>query len=300
MQPTVLKYKDLSVDQILKDLAWIMQGADLLSKPARGLNYRFLTNDFWNDFEVINQHNPKIRKELSTFFNSDQQFILGKYFEKLLAWLFNKSTRYEVILSGYQLHEKQTTLGEIDFLLFDLIRQDYVHLEVAVKYYLGHNNTSDPASWIGPNGQDNLGKKLQKFSHQLALSDRLSNVLMPDIPIKKAVLLRGYFFKGMDAESWPENARVSFNNHNSWMYHHQLGAIDHAHYRYFLRPKHSWLALAQPLNTKEITEDDFENVITNELERIGKGILITGVPKNQTHPQRNIMIVPDQWPELVK
>jgi hypothetical protein len=66
-------------------------------------------------------------------------------------------------------------LGEFDFIIFDRKTQKINHVEVAVKFYLGHQNynqsTCKPIkknlplhnwhNWVGPNFRDTLAIKMR-------------------------------------------------------------------------------------------------------------------------------------------
>ena len=102
--------------------------------------------------------------------------LLGKRFERLLAFYFQADPEFKVLHAGWPIHAsgkgKGGTIGEFDFLLKHLPSGQTWHLEVACKFYLAERNSASWATFKGPNAQDTLSGKMDKLVQQLALSDR--------------------------------------------------------------------------------------------------------------------------------
>jgi rhomboid family GlyGly-CTERM serine protease len=106
--------------------------------------------------------------------DSFHQDRLGIYFEKLIASYIGHSTRYAPIADHVQLKSDQNqTIGELDFVVHDLLNEQYEHWEVATKFYLGVAPTNDIDNWLGPGLKDFLHRKWQRLNeHQLPLSNQ--------------------------------------------------------------------------------------------------------------------------------
>src|SRR5690606_35802865 len=74
--------------------------------------------------------------EIDTNFSKLNKLPLGKYAESLLNIYFKNCKEFELLANNIQLIKENKTIGEIDFLLKDLIKEEYIHLEFALKYYL--------------------------------------------------------------------------------------------------------------------------------------------------------------------
>lgn len=103
--------------------------------------------------------------------------FLGPYFEALWQFYLMHSERYALLEHSVQFHEHGRTLGEMDFIVFDHLKKQHVHQELAVKFYLQtpmYSQTGDsqtPQLWVGPNANDRLDLKLSHLEHkQLKLS----------------------------------------------------------------------------------------------------------------------------------
>ncbi|MGI9320628.1 MAG: DUF1853 family protein, partial [Thiogranum sp.] len=98
---------------------------------------------------------------------------LGNYFETLWRFWLNSNQRYRLLFANLPLHSGSRTLGEFDFLVKDEKTGKTLHWEIAVKFYLGVDDTSQPANWLGPAQQDRLDIKTSHLlNHQGRLSQR--------------------------------------------------------------------------------------------------------------------------------
>lgn len=92
---------------------------------------------------------------------------LGLRFEYLMwYWLLDTQYHdYQLLGHSIQIFQGRTTLGEIDFLLFNQVTQQVEHWEVALKYYLAEHQ-AQLAHWYGLNRSDTLQRKLKHFTEQ--------------------------------------------------------------------------------------------------------------------------------------
>ncbi|MEL6977000.1 MAG: DUF1853 family protein, partial [Bacteroidota bacterium] len=66
-----------------------------------------------------------------------------------------RSKTYEVVLKNIPVLEGKTTVGEIDFILKDLVRDEVVHVELTYKFYVIDPSISEPIHrLLGPNRRD--------------------------------------------------------------------------------------------------------------------------------------------------
>ncbi len=80
------------------------------------------------------------------------------------------STRFELLGSQLQIHGTSSTLGELDFLLFDREQNTPIHLEMACKFYLLDEFSEGTKAWVGPNRRDSLQQKYEKWrTHQFPM-----------------------------------------------------------------------------------------------------------------------------------
>lgn len=98
---------------------------------------------------------------------------LGVYLECLWQFLLQQHPNYQLIGHNLPVYEGKRTLGELDIVYRDLQQEQFVHLEIAVKFYLAvpDQDATRLSSWWGPNSKDQLQRKYNRLcDHQLPLS----------------------------------------------------------------------------------------------------------------------------------
>jgi hypothetical protein len=131
---------------------------------------------------------------------------LGIYFEQLWHFFLSRDPALELVAHNLPVRDGGRTLGEFDCIYRCHQRQRYYHLELAVKFYLGHRQATTSATashwheWLGPNTQDRLDRKIARlFQHQIRLADTpagrtcLASQGIPE-PARE-VSLKGYLFQ---------------------------------------------------------------------------------------------------------
>jgi len=108
---------------------------------------------------------------------------LGHLYEDALAVLLESTPRYDILAQGLPIRQDAGhTLGELDYLLRDLVSDRTIHLELAVKFYLAVE-TESGLRLPGPDARDHYFRKLEKMrSHQLVLLDKVDKFrdLLPE------------------------------------------------------------------------------------------------------------------------
>jgi hypothetical protein len=296
----IIRYRELHSDQLLQDLFWCINSENLLIENPPDLDGDLLKslvgNNYRNEFQSW-FHSLKVKPDkLIDFFDSNDQLIVGKYFERLLYFFFEHFSQYEIILAGKQLFDKKRTIGELDFVINDRGIKRILHIEVALKYYMSYRNTAKHSMWIGPNGSDTLAKKMRKFNAQLALSksNEIKNIALVD---DKLVLLKGYFFRHYSSNEYPH-----FYNPNiedcSWMYLDEMDSGLDAKSLYCIVPKNRWLSFYLDDTLIFNDGDKIKSEIREQIARIGKGIMLAHVDATQNNVLKKLIVVPIKWPRL--
>ena len=148
--------------------------------------------------------------------NTPRHNRLGLYYEALLSFWFENNAPWELLAHELPVYDGKRTLGAFDFLLGT--EQGVVHVEVAIKYYLGVDGGlvggvdagldtgADWFDWIGPRQKDSLGRKLNKMlDKQLLLSEHpcgqeaLAKAGIPK-PVDKKLWFKGIYFRPHDSD----------------------------------------------------------------------------------------------------
>jgi hypothetical protein len=135
----------------------------VLSCPTLTLGVKYQINNEW--LEELRKHASIPSYEA---YNGNQR--LGFYYQWLWLKIIKAHSNYELIAEEVQLQWANQTVGAIDFLVRNMINNELEHWEVAIKFYLEHQD-----NWIGPNAKDQLDKKINRMSdHQLKLSHHIA------------------------------------------------------------------------------------------------------------------------------
>lgn len=131
---------------------------------------------------------------------------IGKQFEELASLYFNLNNNVIDINRNIQIKKDNVTLGELDFMI--RLPDTWVHLEVAVKFYLldGIGNQMD--HFIGPGRADRLGAKWQHMiHHQLPIARSAEGVsTLASLGIEQfsqAIWIKGALFYHWRQEALP-------------------------------------------------------------------------------------------------
>jgi len=106
------------------------------------------------DIELINKH-----------------LYLGKRAEHFMWSYLKAQDQLSNVMHSIQIQNKNTTLGEADFLFYNKDLEKWVHLELVTKFYI-YNSDEEAENykhWIGPNLKDTFEYKLEKLKHHQLL-----------------------------------------------------------------------------------------------------------------------------------
>ncbi|MEJ2044332.1 MAG: DUF1853 family protein [Reinekea sp.] len=145
---------------IHSDVEWILNAPSLLTR----------SEELWQMPVPENIDYSIIWQNLETI-TSRRSGKLGLYFETLVHAMFMAHPRFELLANNIIIRHNGRTLGEVDLLLQDLETDEVIHLELALKFYLGLTGPGEPATrFIGAGLHDFLHRKLHRlYHHQLVL-----------------------------------------------------------------------------------------------------------------------------------
>ena len=239
----------------LRDLAWSLLYSTLFSPipklPPEWFNSDYIdstsTGYFLSWLQKIDGNPSALNEHLA----EQRSTRLGIYYEQLLSFYFkyyeiNGERRFDLLAKNHQVNADKRTLGEFDFIVFDRNTQCIQHIEVAVKFYLGHqdynHSTLKPIeknrplhnwhNWVGPNFRDTLAIKMRHLQeHQLLLGKTIAGAqsLIDLIKIKGyknnidqnitcRLHISGRFFTPLSSDLQPPTYCAQTNIKNFWLY----------------------------------------------------------------------------------
>ena len=235
---------------------------------------------------------------------------LGIYFEQLWHFFLQQDPEIELICHNLPIQHQGRTLGEFDCLYYCYQRKHYIHLELAVKYFLrlpraGDSATSNGLSeWVGPDNRDRLDLKLQQLlQRQILLGDHpAAQQTLTGLGIdklSKEIALKGYLFQAAPHTTGPEgynydcrlNSWVSFNKirpHCS-----TLNATT-----YLIPPKMKWLSPIYCDHACEtMTEDELQTHLTRYFAQDYYPLLIAALDDSGNELSR-FFATSKNWPDI--
>ena len=139
----------------LADFKWCVQSPPLMQ--------------FNDDFRWPPEAWFETRKLSFEFIPTSHEYKLGLRFEAIIAGWIEQEPSLNLLEKNLTIHDKRRTIGEFDLIVDNNGTTE--HWELAVKFYLGTNETINPSNWHGPDPSDTLAKKINRMeSHQLKLS----------------------------------------------------------------------------------------------------------------------------------
>jgi len=186
--------------RVVRDLAWAIASPPLVTGRFGGVIW-------WDESFVLAEYKaclPTLEKldkdptPLLDYLDRQNVKALGHRFEALVGYWLEISPNIELLHQSVQLHGEGRTLGELDFILRDKHSQQVIHLEVAVKFYMGLAPLQDSTRWYGSNLKDSFSKKINHLKTQQTQLSLQHPKLLP-IPIdQRCCCVKGRLF-------YPEN-----------------------------------------------------------------------------------------------
>lgn len=134
------------------------QCAGFLNTPSLWVNEQFGISQFI--FPEINLAHFKPQPPT-------KQLRLGHQMEQVFKQLIDHSTTHHIRLHNLPVKQGKQTLGEIDFIIEDMVNQKILHIELTYKFYIIDLDISEPMHRLmGPNKRDMFFTKMEKIKNE--------------------------------------------------------------------------------------------------------------------------------------
>lgn len=240
---------------------------------------------------------------------------LGIYFENLWHFFLQHDPAVDMIAHNLPIRSEGRTIGEFDCIYFCHHRSRYIHLELAVKFFLGVATTSEnPAytesaqsselnQWWGPECQDRLDLKVRHLlDRQINLSDhsaaKLSLAELGIESLDKEVEIKGYLFQSRDNPIRPPEGYSGESIPGQWVHLKNLG--EHCHElgtMYFKHlPKFQWLSPTVEIDTAStLSSSELEQLMLRHFESESRPQLVSALDETGVECCR-FFVVGNVWP----
>lgn len=155
---TISKVNQIS-DPLLRDVVWLVY-LPSISKGQIDEEYDINLLDEGNIDQLIQWANSIKAEKLPV---PKSNLPLGKYAELLMEAYLQNHKKYQLIASNLQLIDGQLTVGELDYLFKEIFSNTFVHLELAIKYYL-KVDYQGKIRFLGPSTKDYFERKVEKLT----------------------------------------------------------------------------------------------------------------------------------------
>jgi len=299
--------------KIVSDFLWALNSPEILCESPE-LNHPLVPTKTLHAMAKkarwVFKNHPEKKTQFWRLINEASVTKLGYYFEALIGTWLEMDQDFNLENKNLVISEDKITIGEIDFLLYQIALKTHFHWESAIKFYL-----YDPTcqQYIGPGGVDRLDLKVNKlFNHQLKLTEHKAFInhlddKKKDIEYTPQCLLKGkLFYRPENLESTLDNPMHLNPNHlkGLWLYHKEIESyFASASGRWVILPSLYWLSEANVL-WHEL--DPFET--SSIIDRIKKYFKVEKKPlflayfenphNNGWHLVQQTFIVHDDWPNL--
>jgi hypothetical protein len=298
---------------LVRDLAWIALAPDLIAtpwpgRPARGdmgLEEDERLARYLDELEA----NPQ---GLERGVGNTVAGRMGHYHERLWQFLLDTAPGTRLLAWNLRIHEGKRTLGELDLLYRQRSDPTPVHLEVAIKFYLGlpegPGPVYDQARWIGPGGADSLATKREHLDrHQLRLTERpetrltIRQHIQPrdigsalEIPIQRQLAMPGVLFYPWQAPLPAPREAASDHLRGHWLHwcdwrRLRDGLAPHTRAAWLVKPH--WLAL--PRDEAFVPLRQVEARLAQHFSRPAAPVQIALLSPAS---RRRLFVVDDSWP----
>ncbi|WP_417521657.1 DUF1853 family protein [Marinobacter sp.] len=281
----------------IRHLAWLCQTPQLLHSPITIDPAHYLPPNYPGLLKCWDQ-----KPETAPLLLSEPpQRRLGFYFERLYQVLLNDLLGWPILLKNQQIQSNGRTIGELDFVVHNLIDDRIEHHEIAIKFYLGVPASDGPTFWYGPNARDRLDIKttslLEQQSQRTQRPETLALLSEFNIagPLTPRVFMPGYLF-------YPTNEQVQTpayvpDGHlrGSWMYITDAKALDTSHWVVLNKPHWigNWYQTDPPDTTH--TQDALERVEHRAVPQLFA--MMQKDPETENWLEINrVFVVPQAWP----
>lgn len=281
----------------IRHLAWLCQAPQLLGSPITFEPGRCLPTDYTATLQAWDR-DPDSAPAL---LREPPQRRLGFYVERLYQVLLADLLGWDILLQNRQIQSNGRTIGELDFVVHNHIRDRIEHHEIAIKYYLGVSRPDGRPLWYGPNARDRLDLKTDRMLHQQSHRAQLpeARTLLAEAgitgPLTPRIFMPGYLF-------YPDHQTLAAPEHvpaghlrGRWRYLSQVSLPDMAGWVVLNKP--NWIGpwcQREPPQTGEVI------AALDTVERFAAPRLFALLRKDSTrdlwHESDRLFVVPDNWP----
>jgi len=283
---------------VVRDLVWAIASPPLMR--AAGNSCTWFSDDWYQqrylDSGAWLQQLDRDPTPLLEAVAAQKDRRLGNYFETLWAFWLEADERYDLVARNLPVREGGDTLGELDFIIRDNRSGLNYHWEVAVKFYLGVDDTSLLHNWHGPGKRDRLDIKLQHLRERQSLICRLpqTQAMLQELGLEIegcAVILKGrLFYPRTPAEPRPPEGACDSHLRSYWFRLADFLASTDDGERFVPLLRTGWMSAHSEVSASGCSRRELEHAIAQGVYRLPLYLLRIGASRGS-----RLFLVPDDW-----
>ena len=230
-----------------------------------------------------------------------QQGRLGLYYEALWQFFITEDPAFDLIAHNLPVRDGGRTLGEFDLLYFCREQQRPVHLELALKFYLGYAPAGSETGfdqWLGPNSRDRLDLKLarlQEHQAQLGLGAAGSAALraVGIDQVLPRIHLAGRLYRPVSRRMPPPPAYREDQPLQRWCHASLLNTAlaEQPEFRWQWLKREQWLAPVEPCAGEPMPADELPPQASKRPTQLAAS-------DTRGKERLRLFVVPDDWPAI--
>ena len=282
----------------VRDLAWACFSPPLLNSKQLG------NPDVDNCALELTQAREQLLLQLDASPAALEQHLatrvstrLGLYFEALWHFFLAADESIELVAHNLPVRDGGATLGEFDVIYWCLQRQQHVHLELALKYYLGLPGQN---VWLGPNQRDRLSNKVQHLvQRQIRLSEQAASTApLRELGIKqlqREIEVKGYLFDAPHEPALAPAGHHAGNPLRRWLEIDEFASHQDQTARWLILTRQQWLAPVCTSPESLLTTAQATGLAREQFNQ-GRGPLMMAESDSQGNEYSRCFVTPAAWP----
>lgn len=238
----------------VRDLYWACFGEPLMAADCAAANYAEVCRHFpaieqW--FLALDRNPGPLHRHLAQLTSTR----LGIYFESLWDYFLRYGGVAELVSKNRQVREGKQTLGEYDFIYYCRRRQCHIHLETAVKFYLGvpgycgggDQDLERAQAWVGPGCRDRLDVKSNALlQRQLPLSRSLNGkralTQLGIEHVEQELAFKGILFYPGSMRMPSPQGHDARHQRGAWLHHEAFNAEETGELNWQILQRQQWFS----------------------------------------------------------
>lgn len=312
---------DLFTHQQVRDLAWVACSGSLLEPGILPVRDPLAGSVWRRDPESLLYRLKQLDADpvpLQQLIPASRDLRLGNYYERLWHALLYLAPDVTILARNIALRENGRTIGELDLLMEDP-GGAVIHLELAVKFYIGMPETlsvqersfsadgrapgvgpSPHRAWWGPDPRDTLHDKVSRLrDHQLKLTDQLH---LADTPLPRpnvsGAWMQGVLFAPRGRAMPPAVDSLSGATAHQWCRQSELEYIQGK--KWLVMPHKQWLMPPRAEPGLIRTGDQIKAMLdTQQLDPTRALMLVRcdAVADYRAMSAERLICMPEPWPD---